>query len=213
MQPDLILFTGDFFNLSNQDDPQTNLDIQRFFNQLHAKHGIFGVTGSPAVDLPESMNRLPEDLGIKLIDDKAKSLIIDSINIRLLGLSCTQQPDPDANRLKQIMSQSVDNHPDVTILLYHAPGIAPRISDWSIDLQLSGHTLGGQVRIPLFDPFFTGSLYGLRFNSGYYQINHGIRLILSRGLGLEDGAAPRVRFLSPPEIGMITITISQDNVE
>jgi predicted MPP superfamily phosphohydrolase len=69
------------------------------------------------------------------------------------------------------------------------------------------------VRIPFVGPIFTGSLYGLRFSSGYYQINHGIRLILSRGLGLEGEAAPRVRFLSPPEIGLISIEINQDNVE
>ena len=213
LEPDLILFTGDFFNLSNQNDPQTNLDIRRFFTELNAKYGIFGVTGSPAVDLPESLNRLPDELGVNLINDQEKSLSINSINFRLLGLSCTHQPDPDANRLEKIMMQPGAGHPDVTILLYHTPDIAPHISDWPIDLQLSGHTHGGQVRIPLFGPIFTGSLYGLRFSSGYYQINDGIRLILSRGLGLEGEAAPRVRFLSPPEIGLITITIRQDNVE
>ncbi len=75
------------------------------------------------------MNQLPDHPGVELFDDQAKSLIIDSINIQLLGLSCTQLPDPDANRLKEIISQSVDNHPDVVILLYHAPDIAPRTSD------------------------------------------------------------------------------------
>ena len=213
LEPDLILFTGDFFNLSNQNDPQTILDIQRFFNQLKSKHGIFGITGSPAVDLPESINRLPDHLGLEIIDNRSKTISIDSIDLKLIGLSCTQQPDPDAARLKEILSQTEKDHSDLTILLYHAPDIAPRISDWPIDLQLSGHTHGGQVRIPLFGPIFTGSLYGLHFSSGYYQINNGLRLILSRGLGLEGEAAPRVRFLSPPEIGLITIEFSQDNVE
>ena len=213
LEPDLILFTGDFFNLSHQDDRQTNLDIQHFFTQLRAKHGILGVTGSPAVDLPESLNRLPANPGLELINDRSKWVTINDIKVRVLGLSCSQQPEPDAQRLKEILSPTADDLPDITILLYHAPDIAPHISDWPIDLQLSGHTHGGQVRIPFVGPIFTGSLYGLRFSSGYYQINHGIRLILSRGLGLEGEAAPRVRFLSPPEIGLISIEINQDNVE
>ena len=213
LNPDLILFTGDFFNLSNQDDPQTILDIQRFFTQLKAKYGIFGITGSPAVDLPESLDRLPADLGLEIIDNQSRTLSINSLQIRLVGLSCTQQPDPDSDRLKVILSRIDEDNPDATILLYHTPDIAPRISDWPIDLQLSGHTHGGQVRIPVIGPIFTASLYGLRFSSGYYQINNGIRLIISRGLGLEGNAAPRVRFLSPPEIGVITIEIVQDKVE
>jgi hypothetical protein len=212
-EPDLILFTGDFFNLSNQDDPQTIRDIQRFFKGLRSRHGIYGVSGSPAVDLPESLDRFPSDLGLKIIDNQSLTLSLGSIDLRLLGLSCTQQPDPDAERLAEIMQADENRQPDATILLYHAPDIAPHISGRPIDLQLSGHTHGGQVRIHLLGPIFTGSLYGLRFTSGYYQINHGIRLILSRGLGLEGKAAPRVRFLSPPEIGLITIEISQDTVE
>ena len=82
LKPDLILFTGDFFNLSNQDDPQTILDIQRFFKQLQSRYGIFGITGSPAVDLPESVHRLPSDLGLEIIDNQSRSIIIDSINIQ-----------------------------------------------------------------------------------------------------------------------------------
>lgn len=213
LKPDLICFTGDFFNLSHQDDPRTVQDIQDFFSHLKSRYGIFGVTGSPAVDVSESLARLPDELDMNMIDDQTRSIMVDSSDIRLIGLSCTQQPDIDSNRLTEILSMENNNQPDATILLYHAPDIAPKISDWPIDLQLSGHTHGGQVRLPLFGPLFTGSLYGLRFSSGLYQINQGIRLILSRGLGLEGNAAPRVRFLSPPEIGLITIEISQDTVE
>ena len=86
-----------------------------------------------------------------------------------------------------------------TIFLYHSPDLAPNACQLGIDLQLSGHTHGGQVCLPLFGPFFTASLYGRRFQSGRYQIGP-MTLYITRGLGMEGKAAPRVRFLCPPEI-------------
>jgi len=65
--------------------------------------------------------------------------------------------------------------------------------------MLSGHTHGGQVRIPIWGAFFTGSLYGRKLQSGMYRI-HDTLLYISRGIGLEGMGAPRVRFLCSPEI-------------
>jgi predicted MPP superfamily phosphohydrolase len=66
-------------------------------------------------------------------------------------------------------------------------------------LQLSGHTHGGQVRLPLFGALYAGSLYGKRFESGRRQVGE-MTLYVTRGLGLEGKGAPRVRFLCPPEM-------------
>ena len=90
-------------------------------------------------------------------------------------------------------------------MLHHSPDIAPHISDDSIDLQLAGHTHGGQVCLPFFGPLFTGSLYGLKFKSGKYVMNNLV-LYITRGLGMEGLSAPRVRFLCPPEIVVWEIT-------
>jgi hypothetical protein len=84
-------------------------------------------------------------------------------------------------------------------LLYHSPDLAPLAAKFDIDLQLSGHTHGGQVRLPFIGALFTGSLYGKRFEMGRYQLGKLI-LFITRGLGLEGAAAPRVRFLCPPEV-------------
>jgi predicted MPP superfamily phosphohydrolase len=51
----------------------------------------------------------------------------------------------------------------------------------------------------VFGALFTGSLYGKRLESGRIQLA-GLTLYVSRGIGLEGKGAPRVRFLSPPEI-------------
>lgn len=210
ISPDLILFGGDFFNLSFQHHQQTFQDIISFFNQLKTEGEMLGVTGSPSVDLEDIIQNISPTLPIKLLHDESIVLSIKGVHIHLIGLDCTHQPNKDVKRLKVILKE---NHSDINILLYHSPDIAPAIEDLPIDLQLSGHTHGGQVQLPLLGPVYTNSLYGLKFSSGFYQVNTSPYLIISRGLGLEGKAAPRVRFLSPPEIGLITLEFNSDNVK
>jgi len=85
------------------------------------------------------------------------------------------------------------------ILLYHAPDLAPNASTYSFDLQLSGHTHGGQVCLPLYGALYTGSLYKKAFEAGRYLVN-GMTLYVTRGLGMEGAVAPRVRVLCHPEL-------------
>ena len=91
-------------------------------------------------------------------------------------------------------------------MLYHSPDLIFEISEEkSIDLMLSGHTHGGQVRLPVFGALFTGSLYGRLIQNGLYRYRD-ILLYISRGIGFEGMGAPRVRFLCKPEIVEWTIT-------
>ncbi|HRE25551.1 MAG TPA: hypothetical protein PK954_02860, partial [Anaerolineales bacterium] len=87
----------------------------------------------------------------------------------------------------------------LTILLYHSPDLAPDAAELGIDLQLSGHTHAGQIRLPGFGPLMTGSLYGRALESGRKQLD-GLTLYVTRGIGLEGKGAPRMRLLCPPEI-------------
>lgn len=210
ISPDLVLYTGDFFNISFQHDPETFKDIIQFFEKIEAKFGIYGVTGSPSVDLPESIAAISSNIRLHLIDDSSLVLDVNGAKVELVGLACTHQPGKDVKRLAGLLE---DHLVDARILLYHSPDIAPELEALPIDLQVSGHTHGGQVQLPFIGAIYSGSLYGLKFTNGFYQVNQSPYLIISRGLGLEGDAAPRVRFLSPPEIGLISLEISQDNVQ
>ncbi|MBG0787047.1 MAG: metallophosphoesterase [Anaerolineaceae bacterium] len=212
LEPDLILFTGDFFNLSNQHDEQTNHDIVHFFNQLPPSSKIIAVTGSPAVDTSESLDWVLPQTTIRLLEDEMDTIEIRGKKINLYGLSCSHRPAIDESKLDSLMQQAPPVG-DANILLYHSPDLAPELSGFKIDLQLSGHTHGGQVQIPFVGPIFAASLYGLAFTNGHYLVNDQLNLIVSRGLGLEGSAAPRIRFFSPPEIGFITLEFLSDNVQ
>lgn len=212
LQPDLIFFTGDFFNLCHRQDEVTNQDIVHFFNRIGGSCAIFAITGSPVVDPAESLSWVLPQTRIQLLNNKSARFEINGKRINIYGLTCTHRPGIDSQKLSKLL-ESAPPDGAANILLYHSPDLAPEIADSGIDLQLSGHTHGGQVQIPFLGPIFSASLYGNQLSEGHYWVNDRLNLIVSRGLGLEGNAAPRVRFLSPPEIGFISFEFLQDNVK
>jgi predicted MPP superfamily phosphohydrolase len=137
-----------------------------------------------------------QGLPVHWLQDERITLPTQAGEIDVIGLHCTHRPHLDGPRLEQQIDPA---SPNFTVLLYHTPDLAPQSAQLGIDLQLSGHTHGGQVRLPLFGALVTGSLYGKRFEAGRVQLEQMV-LYITRGLGMEGMGAPRVRFLCPPEI-------------
>lgn len=205
LSPDLILFTGDVLNLSYLDDSTAQSDAISFFNQLSAPLGVYGVTGSPAVDFPDFFSRLSRSTSLRWLNNESQLVETSSVTLNLIGVTCTHNPDLDEKSLAELMPKDSSPQQSVNLLLYHSPDLAPNASQFDVDLQLSGHTHGGQVRLPILGALYTGSLYGKLFNAGRYLVN-GMTLYISRGLGLEGAIAPRVRFLCRPEMILWLIT-------
>jgi hypothetical protein len=121
-------------------------------------------------------------------------------------MDCTHHLPTDRARLDQLHAAAPNNAPQ--ILLYHSPELMPEASERAIDLYLCGHTHGGQVRLPGIGALLTSSQLGRRYVMGLYREGR-THLYVSRGLGLEGLSAPRVRFLSPPEMTLVTIKPEQ----
>jgi hypothetical protein len=84
------------------------------------------------------------------------------------------------------------------------PDLLPEAAALGIDLVLSGHTHGGQWRLPGFGALLTNSRYGKRYEAGHY-VQAGTHLYVSRGLGMEGFGTPRARFFCPPEVVALTL--------
>ncbi len=209
MNPDIILFSGDVLNLSFLHDPQSWADARAILSQFHAPYGVYLITGSPAVDLPEMMPELLKDLPVNWLQDKKVTVEFEKDQLDIIGLTCTHRPHIDSAHLEKLAPGGDDRF---TILLYHSPDLAPAAARLGIDLQLSGHTHGGQVRLPWLGAIFTGSLYGKAFESGRRQIGRMV-LYVTRGIGMEGAAAPRLRFLCPPEVILWEISGSNSQVK
>jgi predicted MPP superfamily phosphohydrolase len=87
------------------------------------------------------------------------------------------------------------------VLLAHEPDTADfNAPTGRFDLQLSGHSHGGQVHLPFIGMPVLPS-YGQRYPSGRYQVGE-MTLYTNRGLGT---TGPLVRLGAPPEISLITL--------
>jgi uncharacterized protein len=205
LKPDLILFSGDVLNLSFRTDPAAVERARQVMQHWKAPLGSFGVSGSPAVDLKDIFPTIMKDLPVHWLRDQKVTIQHDGDQIDIAGVTCTHMPFEDGPRLRHTLDGM---NGSFTILLYHTPDLAPIAAKHGIDLQLSGHTHGGQVRLPWYGAIFTGSLYGKRYEAGRYP--HGdMDLYITRGIGMEGAGAPRVRFLCPPEIVLWEISAAE----
>jgi predicted MPP superfamily phosphohydrolase len=97
-------------------------------------------------------------------------------------------------RLEDVTARLGDN--SAAILLAHEPDFADRSeATGKFDLQISGHTHGGQIVIPFYGPPVLPHL-GRKYPSGLYKVGNMFQYT-NRGVGMHSLA---VRFNCPPEI-------------
>ena len=197
LQPDLILLTGDYLNLSSVEDAEAQAGVRDLLAGISACAPTYAVTGSPPVDLAHVVPAVFDGLPITWLLDEVVEVHIKGHSLRLVGLRCTRDRLADGARLRHLLPEGTGN--TFTVLLYHSPDLMPDAVACGIDLYLAGHTHGGQLRLPLFGALVTSSDFGKRYEMGRYREGR-TTLYVSRGLGVEGLGAPRARFLAPPEI-------------
>jgi uncharacterized protein len=202
-KPDAIVITGDF--VTNWDSPFEHLEPLR---RLRAHDGVFAVLGNH--DHWSGADRLRPQLqsyGIRELNDALHTMYRGGAMLHLLGLDDLW---PESSYIAPIWSHKdrllhlVGQLPKegAAILLVHEPDFADvAASVPRIDLQLSGHSHGGQVRIPLYGVIKVPPL-ATRYPDGMYAIDN-LQLYTNRGLGMVD---PQVRFDCRPEISVFTCT-------
>ncbi|HUS14675.1 MAG TPA: hypothetical protein VM536_06605, partial [Chloroflexia bacterium] len=104
---------------------------------------------------------------------------------------------------------AAQGQPDLRILLYHTPDLAPQAAAAGVDLYLCGHTHGGQVRLPGLGALLTGSRFGQRYVLGLNRLPSGGSIHTTRGTGCEGLRLPRLRGLCPPEIAVLDGAVSE----
>lgn len=93
---------------------------------------------------------------------------------------------------------------DLSILLDHYPDDVEEAARSGAELYCAGHTHGGQIALPWYGALITLSKFGKRFEAGLFQFED-MWLYVNRGIGMEGGILPRVRFCSRPEITVIDV--------
>lgn len=198
LNPDIIVFTGDFVNLSNTHDPEAEAAIREIISEWRAPMGVYCISGTPLVEPLDRVKDFVKGLdNLKLLPNQWLSINTPGGMLNILGLVVTHGMDRDRDNLKKMMLSAPPN--GMHLLLMHPPDIAPEANELGIDLYLCGHTHGGQIRLPVVGALFSSSHLGNRFIMGRYELGT-TTLYTSRGVGLEGLGAPRARFMCPPEI-------------
>jgi predicted MPP superfamily phosphohydrolase len=205
LQPDIIVFTGDYLNTTYAGDPQAADHLREFVAQLKAPYGIYAVRGT-VEGTPQYMSWLVEGSDMIWLENETHTVNVRGQLVTLIGVACSHDQARDGARLDQAM-HSVPAK-TLKLLLYHSPDLIDRAAEHRIDLYLGGHTHGGQLRLPLYGAIATASVYGKRYEAGLARKND-TWMYINRGLGFEGGGMPRARFLCRPEILSVELTGQQ----
>jgi predicted MPP superfamily phosphohydrolase len=195
LRPDLICFTGD---LIDQDfTPAEALKISRLFNRLKAPLGKYAIPGNHDYlgDLA-LVKRCWEQAGFRFLINESAHIRKDGVTLVVSGLDDGLEGKPDLYRLLEQTPEKETFH----ILLAHEPDMADQAKDGPVDLQLSGHSHGGQIRLPFIGPILTPPL-SKKYPAGLYQVGP-ITLYTNRGLGT---TILPLRFLCRPELTLLEI--------
>lgn len=200
LNADVIVWTGDYFNTSFGSDPVTWEHARQIVETLDAPMGVYAVNGS--VEYVEHAQRLFDGItGARVLNDEAVALDVGGQRVWILGVSDIWR-ERDRQALRSLSMDLPED--EFRVLLYHSPDLMDVAIAQKMNLYLSGHTHGGQVRLPIYGALVTFSDFGKRYEMGMYE-EFGTTLYVTRGLGMEGTVAPRVRFLAPPEVVVIDL--------
>lgn len=201
LRPDLIVLTGDFVSVRffTPDDPSNAAAAEpcaQLLRQMHAPYGMWAVLGNH--DFSSDAKRVAEALrahGVQLLENKSTPIEPNGGRFWLTGVNDVVCGNPDLDSaLARIPSD------EATVLLAHEPDYADHVARYPVDLQLSGHSHGGQVRFPLLPPMFLPEL-AQKYVWGLYRIGP---LTLYTNPGLGTVGVP-IRLNCPPEITLLTL--------
>ena len=192
---DLITLTGDYFSYNLEDYDKS---LEKSFKKLKAKYGKFGVLGNHDHWMSsKKVREIFKNSGIVDLSNDVYTLEINGDFLNICGVdSCTVCAD----NLDKVLAKMKENTP--SILLAHEPDFAKESSQTGkFDLQISGHSHGGQFIIPKFETTPLRGPDSRKYPVGLYKVRNMIQYT-SKGLGTNSF---RIRINCKPEITIITL--------
>ncbi|MGC9044236.1 MAG: metallophosphoesterase [Myxococcota bacterium] len=191
LNPDIVVITGDITDI----DPRKNKKIINELSALNPPLGKYAITGNhefyAGIDMATEFYKI---CGFRLLRGEYIK-ITDGIVIMGVDDENGKRFDNYSNVTEERLIEQIPSD-SFLILLKHQPSVLEQLKG-RIDLQLSGHTHGGQIF-----PFSLIVKTVYKYFSGLYRISDRMSLYVSRGTGYWG---PPIRFLAPPEITLFEI--------
>jgi hypothetical protein len=205
-EPDIIVITGDLI-----DSRHTDLDVSLNFAEKAGEIApVYYVTGNheSRLDEYEKYEVLFKEAGVTVLRDETHRIEKNGEEILLIGLDDPQFTplSERAGKTPSIINTKLNNLKSdsnaFTVLLSHRPELFETYAGNDMDLVLSGHTHGGQFRMPFIGAFLVPD-QGLlpKYDAGLFMAGN-TNMIVSRGLG--NSIIP-FRINCRPEIILVTL--------
>ena len=201
-QPDMIAITGDLI-----DSRRTNVAAALEFAKAAAEIApCYYVTGNHEIRDEDTKALLAglERAGVMVLSGQILRIEEENQWIYLAGIDDTslvsKKPESESDVAAQMLDPLQTSH--YSILLSHRPEPFPVYGEYQFDLTLTGHTHGGQIRLPWLGGIFASGEFFPEYDAGLFQ-QGDTAMVVSRGLG--NSLFP-VRINNLPEVVVVTLT-------
>jgi uncharacterized protein len=197
-RPDLLLFGGDYVSES----PRYAGGAAEVLRELvdETPLGAYAVLGNHDLNVSAAkVTAALEGVGIGVLRNAAAPVAIGSDTLWIAGIDETVLGDPSP-------PETFDQVPvgAAALALWHEPQFAEQAAAQGAFAQLSGHTHGGQIRLPGVGPVGL-PVHGKRYVMGL-NVADGMPIYTSRGVGVYR---PPMRFNCPPEVTIVSLDDSR----
>lgn len=188
LEPDLVAITGDLVDGSEEEVGEDLAGL----SALSTAHGVFFVTGNhDSYSGPGAWTRRLRSLGVRVLRNERTRIEAGGASFELAGVDDYQVQSVPGFGEDHEAALGGRDQTDAVVLLAHDPRSFPAAKTHDIDLQLSGHTHGGQVW-----PFRYVVRLAMPWIAGLYREGRS-QLYISRGTGFWG---PPMRLFAPAEI-------------
>jgi hypothetical protein len=201
LHPDVVVLTGDFVTDGVQPrhlSARLSYPCAEILSAIRCPHRFASLGNHDTLVGWEVVVDALKVHGIPTLLNSSLPFERDGARLWFAGIRSSTEDFPE---LHEAMPALVGPNEPV-ILLAHEPDYALHAAKYGVDLMLSGHTHGGQIRLPVFGT--PGSMLprgGRLFVRGYYNLDP-LQLYVNRGIGT---VTVPLRFRCPPEISLFTL--------